>query len=390
MSAYDPFDADVIADPYPFYAALRQDDPVAWSDASKCWVLSRYDDVDAALRDETTYVSGQGVFPSRTGGSSGDLLLPMLITMDPPRHTSMRRLISGGFTPRRTADLEPMIRKLTGQILDATAEDGGCDAVAAVAGPLPAIVISDLLGVPREDRDQFRAWSSALAQADPSSAESMRPMLAAAAALYGYFAELLPARRERPGDDLLSVLLATDPDGEPMTDEELLGFCFLLLVAGHETSTNLLSSALTLLAQEPQQRQLLADDPARIPAAVEEVLRYESPVQCLSRTLSRDLTLHGTTMHQGDAVLLLFASANRDEAAFPDAERFDVTRQPDQHLAFGRGIHFCLGSALARLEARVVLEELLARFPSYQVDLDRSERIRSGMLRGWSSLALQW
>jgi hypothetical protein len=390
MSSYDPFDAAVMTDPYPFYDALRRDDPVAWSEGSQCWVLSRYADVDAALRDEATFVSGQGVFPSRNGGSAGDLLLPMLITMDPPRHTSMRQLVSRGFTPRRIADLEPLIRDLTRQILDAAAEGGGCDAASAIAGPLPAIVIADLLGIPRDDRDQFRAWSSALAQADPSSTETLRPMLAAAAELYGYFAALLPVRRERPGTDLLSVLVAADPDGEPMSDEELLGFCFLLLVAGHETSTNLLSNALALLAREPDQRQLLVDDPSLVPAAVEEVLRYESPVQCLSRSLSRDVTLHGTTMRAGDAVLLLFASANRDERAFPGADRFDVTRQTDQHLAFGRGIHFCLGSALARLEARVVLEELLARFPSYRVDLGCSERVRSGMLRGWQRLPLSW
>ncbi|MQA17593.1 MAG: cytochrome P450, partial [Pseudonocardiaceae bacterium] len=221
------------------------------------------------------------------------------------------------------------------------------------AGPLPAMVIADMMGVPRKDREQFRAWSSALVQGDPMVTEQREASLAAAAGLYEYFAAVIKQRREHPGEDLVSALVQAEVHGQRLNDEELLGFCLLLLVAGHETTTNLLANATVHLAQHPDERVRLADNPTLLPDAVEELLRYDSPVQGLSRTLTHDLTLHGTQMRAGETVLLLFGSANRDDRVFPDPDRLDITRKPERQVAFGHGIHFCLGAALARLEGRV-------------------------------------
>jgi len=384
---YSPFDPEVIADPYPVYRDLRRHAPAYWSPAG-CWVLSRYDDVAAALRDPARYSSASGIFPTPPGVDMTQLFLPMLIMTDPPRHTQLRRLVRRAFTPRRIAALEPHVQTLIDHLLELTADHDTWDFVAGFAGPLPAIVIADLLGVPREDRDRFRTWSTTLIQSNPTRGE-FGPGLDAAAALYEYFAGFLAERRAHPRDDLMSALVHAEVDGQHLSEEELLGFCLLLLVAGHETTTNLLSNSAVVLAQHPGSRRELADDPGCIPAAVEELLRYDSPVQGLSRTLTRPVDLHGRRLDEGDTVLLLFGSANRDEHAFPDADRFDIHRTPERQVAFGHGIHFCLGASLARLEARLALEALLARHRDWDVDLDAAVRLRSGPIRGYASLPVR-
>jgi len=382
---YSPFDAEVMADPYPVYRELRDHAPVYWSSQASCWVLSRYDDVCAALADPATYSSASGIFPTPPGVDMTDLFLPMLIMSDPPRHTQLRHLVSKAFTPRRTAELETHIHTIVDDLLDQVPETGPWDFVSGFAGPLPAIVIADMLGVPREDRDQFRTWSTKLIQSNPTRGE-FSPGLDAAAALYEYFSAFLTERRAHPRDDLMTALVQAEVDGEHLSDDELLGFCLLLLVAGHETTTNLLSNSAVILAQHPESRRQLADNPDLVPTAVEELLRYDSPVQGLARTLTRQVDLHGQRMRADDTVLLLFGSANRDDHAFPDADRFDVHRRPERQVAFGRGIHFCLGASLARLEARVALQALLARHHDWDVDLDSAVRLRSGPIRGYSSL----
>ncbi|MDP3714043.1 MAG: cytochrome P450 [Mycobacteriales bacterium] len=386
---YDPFDSDVQDDPYPVYRTLREEQPVYRSAPGRSWVLSRYDDVDTALRDPGTYSSAKGIFPTPPGVDLTDLFLPMMIMMDPPRHTGMRTIVSRAFTPRRIAGLEQSVRFLADELLDDLTGEGSGDVVAQLAGPLPAMVIADLLGIPRDDREQFRGWSSTLVQSSPVHG-TFGPGLAAAASLYEYFTGFLNERRRAPQDDLLSALVAADVHGQQLTDEELLGFCLLLLVAGHETTTNLLGNAAVVLAQHPDARRAMAADPAMIDPAVEELLRYDSPVQGLSRTLTRDVTVHDTRMDAGDTVLLLFGSANRDDRAFADPDTFDITRHSDRQVAFGRGIHFCLGASLARLEARIALEGLLRRIPDWQVDLDNATRLRSGPIRGYSALPLTW
>jgi cytochrome P450 len=385
---YSPFDPNVIADPYPVYRQLRDHAPVYWSPHASTWVLSRYDDVTAALIDPATYSSASGIFPTPPGVDMTQLFLPMLIMSDPPRHTQLRHLVSKAFTPRRIAGLETHIRTIVDDLLDQSPETGLWDFVSGFAGPLPAIVIADMLGVPREDRDQFRTWSTTLIQSNPTRGE-FGPGLDAAAALYEYFTAFLDERRVRPRDDLMTALVQAEVDGQHLSEEELLGFCLLLLVAGHETTTNLLSNSAVILAQHPESRRQLADDPDLLPAAVEELLRYDSPVQGLARTLTRQVDLHGLRMKAGDTVLMLFGSANRDDHAFPDADQFDIHRAPERQVAFGRGIHFCLGASLARLEARIALQALLARHGDWDVDLNSAVRLRSGPIRGYSSLPVQ-
>jgi cytochrome P450 len=385
---YSPFDPAVIADPYPVYRALRESAPAYWSATADCWVLSRYDDIDAALHDPTTYSSASGIFPTPPGVDMTELFLPMLIMTDPPRHSQLRRIVSRAFTPRRIAALEPHIHTLVDDLLDRTPDADTWDFVAELAGPLPAIVIADMLGVPREDRDRFRTWSTTLIQSNPTRGE-FGPGLDAAAALYDYFASFLAERRTHPQDDLMTALVHAEVDGRHLSEEELLGFCLLLLIAGHETTTNLLSNSAVVLAHHPDSRRKLVDDPAGIPAAVEELLRYDSPVQGLARTLTRPVDLHGQHLNKGDTVLLLFGSANRDDHAFPDADRFDIHRAPERQVAFGHGIHFCLGASLARLEACLALQALLARHRDWDVDLDAAVRLRSGPIRGYASLPLR-
>ncbi len=385
---YSPFDPAVIEDPYPVYRELRETAPVYWSQEASSWVLSRYADVSAALTDPVTFSSASGVFPVPPGMKMTEMLLPMLVMSDPPRHTQLRQLVSKAFTPRRIASLGSTVQTVVDDLLDRVPGAGTWDFVDGFAGPLPAIVIADMLGVPREDRDRFRAWSTTLVQGNPLRGELHG--LEAAAALYDYFSGFLAARRAHPQDDLMTALVQAEVDGRRLTEDELLGFCFLLLVAGHETTTNLLANAAVLLAGHPETRRRLAADLDLLPAAVEELLRYDSPVQGIGRTLTGPVELHGRQMGPGESVLLLFGSANRDEQAFPDAEVFSLDRRSERHVALGRGIHFCLGAALARLETRIALGALLGH-PAlrWDVDLSAAERLRSGPIRGFATLPMR-
>ena len=387
---YDPFDPVIQDDPYPVYRMLRDDAPVFWASMSNTWVLSRHEDVTGALLDHQRYSSINGVFPTPPDVPFLESFLPMMIMMDPPRHDALRGLVSKAFTPRRIAALEAGIDALAVSLAQGLVSNAGRgDFIEDFAGVLPAMVIADLLGVPRQDRQQFRQWSSTLIQSNPARGE-VADGLAAAAAVYGYFADFLAERRRAPRDDLMSALVAAEIDGQRLRDDELLGFCLLLLIAGHETTTNLLGNAAVVLAADRRSRRRLAADPALIGPAVEELLRYDSPVQGLSRVLTTDATLHATTMSRGDSVLLLFGSANRDERAFTDPDIFDIGRKPEHQVAFGRGIHFCLGAALARMEARIALRALLSRLPEWSVDHAEAVRLQSGPIRGYLSLPISW
>lgn len=387
---YDPFDSDVQDDPYPVYRQLRDEAPVYRAETASTWVLSRHEDVTASLLNHHTFSSVNGVFPTPPDAPFLESFLPMMITMDPPRHDQLRGLVSRAFTPRRIAALEAGIDEMAASLADKFTDNGGrADFVVDFAGILPAMVIADLLGVPREDRQQFREWSSTLIQSNPARGE-VAEGLAAAAAVYSYFADFLVERRQRPRDDLMSALVRAEVGGQKLTDDELLGFCLLLLIAGHETTTNLLGNAAVVLAKDPRSRRRLVADPKLIGHAVEELLRFDSPVQGLARVLTEDRTLHGTAMSEGDSVLLLFGSANRDERVFPHPDAFDIDRKPEHQLAFGRGIHFCLGAALARMETRIALHAMLSRVPDWTVDHDAAVRLRSGPIRGYLSLPIMW
>jgi len=322
------------------------------------WLLSRHEDVRAAASEPATF-SSEGTDISRG-------LLPMIQSLDPPRHDALRALVSRAFTPTRIAALEPEIRRIARERIDGFAARGRADLMAELASQLPSRVIGALIGVPPERREAFLAWTEALVEASPASAldEKLRD---AAARIYREFADLLAARRGARRDDLMSALLDAEIDGRRLSEPELLGFCFVLIVAGNDTTTNLIGNGAVLLADHPEQRARLAAAPERIPVAVEEMLRFESPAQALPRILRGEVVLHGERIPAGAQVLLLWGSANRDERAFPDADRFDVGRDARGHVALGHGIHFCLGAHLARLEARVAFEELLARIPDYRL-----------------------
>jgi cytochrome P450 len=355
---YDPARPDFQDQSQEIYRRLREEQPVYRHPEAGWFALSRFEDVRAAACDPQTF-SSEG-----TDISQG--ILPMIQMLDPPRHDALRALVSKAFTPRRVEGLEPRIREIARGLVDAFAARGEADLLADFARHLPSLVIGELLGVPAERRERFLHYTEALVEAIPGGggeAGRRHPALG----IYREFAELLAARRGERRDDLMSALLDAEIDGRRLTDEELLGFCFVLIVAGNDTTTNLIANGAVLLADHPDQRKLLAQAPGRIPDAVEEMLRCETPAQALPRVARREVALHGRTIPQGSLVRLVWAAANRDPREFADAERFDVTRQIPRHLAFGQGIHFCLGANLARLEARVAFEELLARLPEYRL-----------------------
>jgi cytochrome P450 len=363
---YDPLDPELWRDPFPTYRRLRDEDPVHRVEDRGFWVLSRFDDVFAAATDTATFSSAQGLtFEEDEITKLG--LAPTLVMMDRPVHTDYRRLVNRLFTPARVTELEPMVRRFARARLGALAEAGGGDFVAAVAGPLPSLVVAHFLGVPEIDRHRFGGWSSAIVQANASG--SILGARQALAELYGYFSELSRRRQRDPGEDMVSVLAHAEIAGRPVSIEEILGFCFVMIAGGNDTASGLLSGTAAALTERPDERRRLRDDPGLVPGAVEELLRYLSPVQGLSRTTTRAVELGGRTIPAGSKVHLLYASANRDEREFgPDAGALDVGRAPRRTLAFSSGPHHCLGAAAARLQGRVVLEELLACMPDFAAD----------------------
>ena len=390
VAAYDPFDPSFQLDPYPAYRALRDDDPVHAHADPPFWALSRFEDVWTAVRDVETFSSAQGLtFHPDEIGALG--LAPTIVMLDPPRHTQLRALIGKGFTPKRIAQLEDAIRAFVrGRIavLEARFADGSADLHRDFSSPVPTFVVAELLGVPPADRARFDPWVAALTSFQDSGFD-LRDMRApeAVGEMFAYFSDLIAARRHDPRGDLISALTQADVDGEQLTDWDILGFCFVMVAGGNDTTGNLISHGVTLLTERSDQRELLLADPALIPTAVLEFLRMESSVQGLARTTTRDVTVHGTVIPAGEKVLMLYGSANRDEREFgADADQLDVRRQPPRHLGFATGPHFCIGSHLARLQARIAFEELLAAHPRVAVDPARGLRLQSAFTRGWVSL----
>lgn len=344
------------ADARPAYAWMREHEPVFFDERNRLWALTTYDLVQGAGRDPGTF--------SNAGGSRPDTgPLPWMIDMDGAAHRARRRLVSGAFTPARVRAKEATVRAICDELIDAVCERGACDFVGDLAAPLPMIVIGDMLGVAPEDRGQLLRWSDDLLATLSGDPEKIEQAAAAFGEYSAYAARTIAARRAEPADDLFSVLVHAEVDGEGLSDDELIFESLLILVGGDETTRHVISGGMEQLARHPTARDLLLGDPGSIPTAVEEMLRWVSPIKSMNRTLTRDVELHGRTLRQGDKVLLLYESANFDEAHFDEPERFDVTRSPNEHVAFGFGPHFCLGAGLARLELRVVFERLLARLP---------------------------
>lgn len=355
---YDPASPTFADNAWRIYRELRDAHPLYRNEERGSWAVSRYDDVRDLASDPETF--------SSEGTSISLGLLPMIQQMDPPRHHALRNLLWKAFSPKRVAAMEPRVRELTSGLIDAFFERGRCDLLHEFCAQLPSLVIGELIGIPPERRESFLSWTEALITASPGRDWDGNPF----AEIYREFGELLALRREEPCDDLMSALIDAELDDERLSQEEVLGFCFLLVVGGNDTTTNLLANGAVLLANHPEQREQLVRDPSLVPQAVEEMLRIESPTQALPRIATRNTELHGQRILKGEEVSLVWGAANHDERRFEEPERFDIHRQDNRHLALGHGVHFCMGAHLARLEGRVAFEELLARIPDYALETE--------------------
>jgi cytochrome P450 len=390
MREYDPYAYELHEDPYPVYAELRAEAPLYRNERLGFWALSRHADVLTGFRDVAHFSNRNGVSLDPASSHPRAHTMMSFLAMDPPRHTRMRALVSRGFTPRRIAELEPRIRELASRHIDRFVGIGRCDFIGDFAGKFPMDVISEMLGVPEGDRDELRRWADTVVHREEGMTDVPPAGTEAAMHMLGYFNELVADHRAQPRDDLTAALLAAEIDGDRLEDVEILGFLFLMIIAGNETTTKLLGNAVYWLWKNPDQRRLVRADSSLIPRWVEETLRYDGSTQALARTVTGDVELHGQRMRDGDRVVLLVGSANRDERVFPEPDRYDVLRDTTAMLSFGQGTHFCLGAALARLEARVALEEVQRRFPDYEIDPGGMARVHSVNVRGFSALPIRF
>lgn len=386
-----PFnDPRYIANPYAHWQRLREETPVYWSAENGFWVITRYDDVIEVLHDPKRFSSQGG--PTGRAREAGLPRQP-LISDDPPHHDRLRRILSKAFTPSITAEREGRAREIARGLLDdlkrRVAAGENTDLVRSFTSPFPVNVIAEILGIPPELHDRLRLWNAttsvtgAVELADAHGPHVMREM-------YDTLAELVEERRVKRRDDLFSALIdASESDENPLAPEELVGLCQLLWAAGNETTTNLLSNAALVLEERPDLLELVRARPERMRALIEELLRLESPVNCLARTAADDLEFRGRKLRKNDVLMVMFAAANRDPRHFERPDELDLDRRPNDHVAFSHGIHFCLGSHLARLEARVGLEALGELLPDVKIRPDRGARIPTGMLRGWLTLPIE-
>ena len=379
--------------PFDWYRTMRATQPVFKDPDWGGWHVFRYADVARVLSEYATF-SSDGQRIEHAAGSTGEVdpIESSIIRMDPPRHRHLRNLVTQAFTPRMVTQLEPRITTITNELLDHVAAAGEMDVVRDLAYPLPVTVISELLGIPAELREDFKRWSDALVTGDAGTSEEERKALfQEVQGMYGYFTQVLEERRQHPQNDLVSALLAASIDGQSLSNEELLGFCGLLLVAGNETTTNLLGNMILCFDENPDVVERLRTNRALVPGAIEEVLRYYSPVKAMVRITATETMLGDQRIGPDQMIVARIGSANRDEAEFPDPDRFDIEREPNHNIAFGRGFHFCLGAPLARLEAKVALNAMLDRLPGrWQVADAPLEMIRSFIVFGAKELPMTW
>ncbi|OMC18832.1 cytochrome P450 [Mycobacterium sp. SP-6446] len=388
----DPYDYDFHEDPYPYYKRLRDDAPLYRNEELEFWALSRHQDVLHGFRNSTTLSNRDGVSldPVSRGPHASKTM--SFLAMDDPAHLRLRTLVSKGFTPRRIRELEPRVTELAVQHLDAMLEKAGSgtvDYVAEFAGKLPMDVISELMGVPLADRDRIRAMADGVMHREDGVNDVPASAIEASINLIVYYQQMIAERRKQPTEDLTSALLAAEIDGDRLTDEEILGFMFLMVIAGNETTTKLLANAAFWGYKNPDQLAPVYADLSRVPLWVEETLRYDTSSQILARTVSGELTLYDTTIPEGDVLLLLPGSAHRDERVFDNPDDYVIGRDIGSKLmSFGSGAHFCLGAHLARMEARVALTELFKRIRGYQVDEANAVRVHSSNVRGFAHLPM--
>jgi len=390
MIRYSPFLPDVIEDLRPFYRQLRDQAPAYYLEEFDGWALSRFEDNWRATEDPLTFSSTGGTTAAQAI-SKVESPVPSVNQLDPPDHTRLRQAIRGPFARAHVASLEPAIRAFVRGCLDRAADAGEIDAIRELADPLAACVACELLELPQQDGPRLVSWVHRYTRNDPSDRGRSADALAAAREMNEYLAEHARRWRQRPGrgDSVVSALLGFELGGRRLTDLEIASHLQTLVIGGTDTTPKGIGSALLRLHQHPDQRARLAAEPRRIPAAFTEALRYDMPTQFMARTLAREVELHGRKLRPGQGVLLLFAAANRDEREFPEPDRFDVLRNPRRILSFGHAAHVCLGAHVARLEGRVVLEEILARFPGYQLDESRLAYRRADQIQGLVSAPIQ-
>jgi cytochrome P450 len=390
---YDPFDYSIDADPHPTWRRMRDEAPLYRNDEFDFYALSRFEDVMEASLDTETYSSAYGTVLDMMAEEPGKS--PMMIFQDPPEHTRLRKLVSRAFSPRRMSELEPRIREIARGYLEPFADSSGFDYVAEFGAKLPVMVIGSMLGVPIEDQDEIRILTDQLLHRDEGEIDSSARMARINKDLFGYFARYITERRSHPCDDMMTDLVQAEIELEGgnksrLSDEQILAFIALLSGAGNETVARLVGWTGSLLAQNPGERRKLVNDPTLIPNAVEELLRYEAPSPVQGRRTTRDAQWHGQKLPAGSNVLLLTASAGRDERHYEDPDAFRVERVIDRHVSLGFGAHFCLGASLARMEGRVALEETLRLFPEWDVDETGAERVHTSTVRGYAKLPIRF
>jgi cytochrome P450 len=395
MSAivFDPYDYAFQEDPYPVYRRCRDEDPLHYNAEHDFWVLTRHADIQHAVRTEGVYSNAMGVSIDKSAWGPDAHKVMSFLGMDPPRQKRLRSLVSKGFTPRRVTELAPRIQQLTDHYLDQCLDMGSFDWITDFAGRLPMDVISEMMGVPEADRVEVRRLADLVVHREPGVHDVPRAGMEASLDLVVYYADMVEQRKKQPTDDLTSALLAAELDGDKLTDEEIIAFLFLMVVAGNETTTKLLGHALFHLTRHAEQLERVFADPAQpedlVVPWIEETLRYDTSSQMVARHLLEDVELHDTVAPAGSKLLLVIGSANRDDRVFSDPDRYDIFRSKDevaQLLSFGGGRHFCLGANLARLEAQIALREVVRRVGTVEVDHDACRRVHSINVRGFASV----
>jgi pimeloyl-[acyl-carrier protein] synthase len=386
-----------LSNPYPFYDRLRTEDPVHWSERFGSWLLTRYADVSMTLRDARLSANRTGVFMKQLPEGMSQSLEPLrdhlatwMSHSDPPSHTRLRDLVSRAFTPGMVESMRSHIQEIVNELLDAVQDKHGIDIIRDIAYPLPAAVISDMLGVPPDGREQFKQWAEDImaftgggALALPRIAEKAQKSLFE---MDDYFGSLIRERRRQPQDDLISALTRIEEQGDRLTEEDLLGLCDQLLTAGHDTTRNLIGNGMLALLQNEDQLQKLRQDPSLIVSAVEELLRFDSPLQRQTRVAKEDFELRGNAIRKGQPILSMLGAANRDPSQFKDPNRLDICRRNNGHLAFGSGIHYCLGAPLSRLEGQIAFNSIVQRFPTIRLANPVQHWRENMSVRGLASL----
>lgn len=399
---YDLDSPEFLANPYPVFDQLRSSDPIFWSEENSYWILTRYADIASLIQNAHLSSNRIGAHAGRMSQEAREYFRPFftavsswMLMIDPPDHTRLRGLVEPAFTPRVVENMRGLVQDLVNNMLAAVKDQGRMDVMTDLANPLPAIVIAELLGVPRTDQRQFKEWSDdiALALSGIDTAATKDELFAlydlaqkSFLALSAYFRERVVELRRHPRENLLSALAQAEEQGDRLTEDELFANCVLLMIAGHETTTNLIGNGILALLQNPGQREALTSNPELIVSAVEELLRYDSPVQKMGRIALADIHIAGKQIKKGQFVCFSFAAGNRDPEQFESPEQLDITRNPNRHLAFGHGLHYCVGAALARLEGQIVVNSVLRCLPKLKLANENLEWYRNFTLRGLKSL----